>query len=56
MSLDNRNLNNIPTELIIINSLLDKNTSPNGLNTLINNNFNILLPLIYYPNSLILTN
>jgi len=50
MSLDIRNLNNIPTELIIINSLLDKNTSPNGLNTLINNNFNIILPLIYYPN------
>ena len=50
MSLDNRNFNNIPTELIIINSLLDKNTSPNGFNTLINNNFNIFLPLIYYPN------
>ncbi len=38
------------TELIFINSLLAKNLSLNGINILINNNFNVLLPLINYLN------
>ena len=47
---DYRNLININTELIIVNSLLTKNLSLNIINPLINNNFNILLPLINYQN------
>ena len=47
---DYRNLININTKLIIVNSLLTKNLSLNIINPLINNNFNILLPLINYQN------
>ena len=56
MSLDNSNTNNFLEQLIIINNFVTKNLFLNEMNVLLNQNSNILFPLIFTQDSIPIPN